>query len=271
MQSRCREWCFGYNLQTVTAVVQLLPPTDIRLGSVFLRTDVRIELFVYALAIDVDVGTSLAVGIVFNRTASVVFDGIEILWHLYLHTEAEHWRNLGILISYHLLCNLDGTYVVDNVSQVQLSRYVGHVVGCIHNNQIVFCFRCQRSQLQTRVLPIGILQLQTGAHVVVGWGTPEVRCQCGTFQNHVSTIYFVLAQVTVFSAEFSNEVFSLHNQVISLVVDYLRCNGFLVHCLNVLQLHAWSLVWVQNQLVLSHFVTGRKQTFSILQLVRNVQ
>ena len=47
-------------LQSVTAGIQLLPPTDIGLGSCFLRTDIGVELFIHTLAINTQVGAAVS-------------------------------------------------------------------------------------------------------------------------------------------------------------------------------------------------------------------
>lgn len=52
VQGRCGEGSFGHNLDTIAGPIQHLPPADIGLCSVFLRTDIRIELLCHALAVD---------------------------------------------------------------------------------------------------------------------------------------------------------------------------------------------------------------------------
>ena len=52
VQGRCGEGGFGHNLNAIARLIQHLPPADIGLCSVFLRTDIRIELLCHALAID---------------------------------------------------------------------------------------------------------------------------------------------------------------------------------------------------------------------------
>ena len=118
MQGRCGEWSITYHLQAVTTGIQLLPPTDIGLGSCFLRTDIGIELFIHTLAINTQVCAVVAVTVVFYRTTTIIFYGFKTLRHLHLHTEAEHRRYCGILVGCHLLGHFDGSFVVDDISQI---------------------------------------------------------------------------------------------------------------------------------------------------------
>ena len=54
----------------------------------------------------------ITVNIVFNRTASIVFNGFKAARHRHLQTETEHVRYFGILV---------GTGIVDDINKVQLS------------------------------------------------------------------------------------------------------------------------------------------------------
>jgi beta-galactosidase len=100
------------------AGIQLLPPADIGLGSCFLRTDIGVELFIHTLAINTQVCAVVAVTVVFYRTTTIIFYGFKTFRHLHLHTEAEHRRYFGILVGCHLLGHFDGSFVVDDISQI---------------------------------------------------------------------------------------------------------------------------------------------------------
>ena len=63
----------------------------------------------------------ITVNIVFNRTASIVFNGFKAARHRHLQTETEHVRYFGILVGSQLLGHLDGTGIVDDINKVQLS------------------------------------------------------------------------------------------------------------------------------------------------------
>ena len=71
----------------------------------------------------------VTVAIVLNRTASVVFDCFETAGHGHLQTETEHVRNFGVLVGYQLLGYLDGTGIVDDIRQGQLSGNTWHIVS----------------------------------------------------------------------------------------------------------------------------------------------
>ena len=256
MQCRGRERSFGYNLHAIAAGIQLFPPTDVGLVSGFLRTDVGVELFVYTLAIDAQIGAMVTVTVVFNRAASVEINGIEVLRHLHLHTETEHRRYLGILIGCHLLGDFNGTLVVDDILQIKFGRNGFHVVFGCNLYLIVYGSGSQADKFQSRVFPYCKAVLQAGTHIIIGRSTPEVGGQCSAFFNHFQPIDIVFAQVTVGFVELNSEVLTFHNQVVSLVVDDLGSNDSHIGGLYILQLHGRSLVGIQSELVFGNCMTG---------------
>ena len=124
-----------------------------------MRTDIRIELLVYGLAVNSQVRVTLAVDIILHGTTAVVFDILEISRHRHLHTEAEHGGYLGILVCCHFLGNLDRTLVIDHVRQVQLGGYGRHIVNGLYDHLLVLHPLVKRSQLHFRILPCGVLLL----------------------------------------------------------------------------------------------------------------
>ena len=271
MQCRSRERCIGYNLQTTVGCIQLLPPADISLCSVLLRTNVRIELFVYRLAVNAQIGAMVTVAVVLNRTTAIVFNCLERLRHLHLHSETEHRRYFCLRIYCHLLSNFNSSLVVDDVSQIQLSRYLFHIIVGIYYNLSVLAFPFERSQLQFRVLPYSIFMLQTCTHIIIGRSTPEVRSKCSALVHQFQTCYTVAAQVTAVFIEFHAEVFTVYNQIIPIVFLNLGNNGFYIDGFYVFQFKRRSLVSIQHELVFSYSISGRQYTFFLFQAISHVQ
>ena len=198
----------------------------------------------------------VTVAVVFNRAASVELNGIEVLRHLHLHTEAEHRRYLGILVGCHLLGDFNGTLVVDDIIQIEFGRNGFHVVFGCYLYLIVYSGGSQTDKFQPRILPCSKAVLQAGTEIIVGRSTPEVGSQRSAFFNHFQTINIVFAQVTVSFIELDGEVFTFYYQVVLLVVDDLRSNDSHIGCFYILQVHGRSLVGIQSKLVFGNCMTG---------------
>ncbi len=97
-------------LQTIAGGVELLPVAYIGLGAGLLRTDIGVELVGYLLIVDSEECGVIAVGVVLDRSAAIVFDGIKLLGHLHLHSEAEEIAYIGSLCRIEFLHNHNITF-----------------------------------------------------------------------------------------------------------------------------------------------------------------
>ena len=213
----------------------------------------------------------ITVTVVLYRATAIVFYSFKSLGHLHLHTETEHMRNFSLRIGSHLLSHLYSTLVVDYISKIQFGRNILHFVFCTYHCLIVYCLPFEGSQLQTRVLPGSEFLLQTCTEIIVRRCTPEVRCQFGIFVHQFRACYVVAIQVTGMFVEFQTEVITVDDQITPVVFLDLRSNGRSIHNFYILQVHSRSLVGVQYKLVFGYGISGREQTFAVLQAISYIQ
>ena len=128
MQSRSRERSFRNKCQSVSSRICHCPPTDIRLRSTFLRTDIRIILVAHLLAIDTQRSAMITVGIIFNRSTSVISDCLKALWHSQVHSETEHIRNLSARSRFHRLYDFYFSFIINQISKREGSRNFFHLI-----------------------------------------------------------------------------------------------------------------------------------------------
>ena len=122
------EWSAALHLQAQAGSIGLLPPADIALGTTLLWTDVWEVLVVGFIIVDGDAHAVLAVGVVLNRTATVVGALLHAVWHLQQHTEAEHIAHLGTFCCLEVFCYLHCTCIGEyEVSDVHLTLNLRHI------------------------------------------------------------------------------------------------------------------------------------------------
>ena len=208
VQSRCRERIARLEAQSEAARVGLAPPTDVGLRASLLRTDVGEELVVGRLLNQTDGNAIFAVGIVLDGASAVVFALVEVVRHVHHHTVAEHIADLGILRGGHLLEHMDGTTFDDNVGHHELSLYARHVVCGLHRHLVLLLglFGGERGESHLGILPGTHAALQTGTHIVIGDGAPEVRTQRATLAQQIVAQHGVLLQQTCLAVELHGEV-----------------------------------------------------------------
>ena len=89
--------------------------------------------------------------------------------------------------------------------------------------------------------------------------------------NHIPAIHFVLGQITVVLVDFYTESITGDDEVVPIVILYLGSRHLDIALFAVLQFHGRSLVRIERQLVFCHYMSGGKQSFTVLQLIGNIQ
>ena len=133
---------------------------------------------------------------------------VEVVRQIHHHTEAEHFLDLGFGVGCHLLENVDGSSVINDVGHHQLGFHVGHIVNGLHRC-LVFLFVIRGSQFDERhfrVFPNLEELMQASAHIVVGRGAPEVRTQSAALAQKVVAVCLILLQKTCRLVEFDVEI-----------------------------------------------------------------
>ena len=147
------------------------------------------------MAIDAQVGTIFTVYIVFHWAAAIILNRFKTARHGQLHSKTEHIGNFGIFVSCHLLSNFYTAYIINDVGQIQRSRYFGQFIDSIYDDLFVVSMLFERSQFYFRFVPCYIFSMYVGAKVIICRSTPEVGCQGCTILNDVLAIHFIFGQI----------------------------------------------------------------------------
>ena len=81
----------------------------------------------------------MAVGIILNRTATVILDGVELLWHLQLHAELEHLCHLGVLGGSEVLVYKYCSVSLQSVGHGKFALHVVHLDVGLHHMAVSHC------------------------------------------------------------------------------------------------------------------------------------
>ena len=208
MQGRCGERLVRLDAESDARLVRLPPPADVGLRSCFLRADVGEELLVGSLLTQANRHAFLAVCIVLDGAAPVVLALVVVVRHVHHHSEAEHVADLGARHGAHLLGNVDGSAFQDDVGHGEPGLYAWHVVGSLDGHGVLFLllFGGQRRELHLGVAPDKHALVQTGTHVVVGDGSPEVGSERSTFAQEVASEDCVAVHESRLTVEADHEV-----------------------------------------------------------------
>ena len=218
-------------------------------------------------------GAVVAVGVVFDRAASVIVDGLERAGHGHLEAEAEKvWHVLFGLVGREALGQLDGAGVADDVREVELAADgLRHVVVRLDGHLPVLAGGLESGELQVRVAPGGVAVLQACAEVVVGRGTPEVGRQGLALLDEVASVDGVLDEASVVAVELQTEVPALDDEVVAVVVLHDGCGHGGVDELEVAQLEGGRGVGFDDELVVGGDVAGWQKTVGGLEAVADVE
>ena len=260
VQSRSGEGCLCFDFQTVSTDIQHAPPTQVGLVAVFLWTDVGIELAVHALAVTPQEGVVVTVSIVFYGAASVIFQGFERAGHLKLHAEAEQVGHFRPFVGFQLLGHLDGTLVIDDIGQGQLSLNGGNVISGLYYGQSVFTTLFEGGQFQFGIEPYAVAVLEACAEVIVCGGPPEVGLQDAAFFQVGKAVDFVEAKEAIVFVEFDAEILARHDEVVAVVFADDRLYHLFVVSGFVGESLGGRFVGIQHQLVSGYGMSGGAAT-----------
>ena len=126
-------------------------------------------------------------------------------------------------------------------------------------------------EVKTGILPGSKTVLQTGTHIVVGGGTPEVGNEFGSLLHEVAAADAVFAQIAVVAVELDGEVLALHLHVVILVVLDDGSGYLAVGRPYIVERKGRRNVGRQGQLVFGHHMTSRKQVLAVLELIAHIE
>ena len=213
----------------------------------------------------------VTVSIVLYGAASVIFQGFERAGHLKLHAEAEQVGHLRPFVGFQLLGHLDGTLVIDDIGQGQLSLNGGNVISGLYYGQSVFTTLFEGSQFQFGIEPYAVAVLESCTEVIVRGGAPEVGLQDAAFFQVGQSVGFVEAKEAIVFVEFDAEILARHDEVVAVVFADDRLYHLFVVSGFVGESLGGRFVGIQHQLVSGYGMSGGQQTIVGLQFIGDVE